>query len=228
MKDLIDIINTSVSRAKRSQDREQGTIISVSGKKARVQLSGSPSGQIATIPENIDAQVGQRAILTRAPRSKEWVVESVSGKSPTSLSIDYPTGSRMWHDECLITVGNPLSITIDATHRYGWYGFQSTAANGDTFTNRFLLKAGTYTFYALGRKGTGAGKIDWYVDNILIQSAQDWYNAAAANNTVLSVSNVIINTSGLHVLKGVVNGKNASSSGFAINLTKYWFVPASD
>jgi hypothetical protein len=47
------------------------------------------------------------------------------------------------------------------------------------------------------------------------------------DNTVAAVE-IAANEGGRHVLKGVVNGKHASSSGYAMRLTKMYFTPAAD
>ena len=55
------------------------------------------------------------------------------------------------------------------------------------------------------------GKIDWYIDGVLAVSGQDWYVGSLIYNVVKTAS-VTVSGSGLHTVKGVTNGKNASSS----------------
>lgn len=134
----------------------------------------------------------------------------------------------MWHDESSITVGaTPLNAVAFANQEFYTLSNIPTPANGDTFTQSFVLDAGTYTLYILGNTNTSRGKIDWYIDNVSIATGQDWYSGGAGDNTIKTVAGLVI-TAGYHVLKGVVNGKNASSSGYYIYLTKYWFKPATD
>jgi hypothetical protein len=143
------------------------------------------------------------------------------------LEARMPTRATMWHDECLVTAGNAISTAVDTAHVYNAQFFQSAAANGDTFTNGFFLKAGTYTFSALGITSTDRGLIDWYIDNVKVVSLQDWYAAATTRN-VIKTASVTVTGDGYHVLKGVVNGKNAASTSFIMVLTKYWFKSATD
>lgn len=144
------------------------------------------------------------------------------------LYDNLPTRATMWHEEATVIAGNALAVDI-STGAYcnGWW-WQSAAANGDAFTQTFVLAEGTYTFYALGRNHTSGGRIDWYIDDVAIATAQDWYAGSVAPNVVKSVPSVVIAEGGRHVLKGVINGKNGSSGGYAMYLTKYWLKQASD
>jgi len=137
----------------------------------------------------------------------------------------------MWHDEATVLSGGAITISTVAgganNMMYNGYAVQLPYVDGDTFTHGCYLTAGTYTFYVLGRTTTNRGKLDWYVDGVKVISGQDWYSAASVLNVVKSGA-VTITTTGWHQIKGVVNGKNAASSNYAITLTKYWFKQASD
>lgn len=149
--------------------------------------------------------------------------------SGTASIATLPKRATMWHDAALVTVGNALARTNNASQNYAHYVFQSTAANGDTFTHGCWLKAGTYTMSMLGVTATSAGIIDWYIDTVIIAAltGQDWYVASPAFN-VIKTGSVTVVGDGYHVIKGVVNSKNASSSAYNIFLTKYWLAQASD
>ncbi len=88
----------------------------------------------------------------------------------------------------------------------------------------FYLAAGAYTLNALGITSTDSGKIDWYIDNVLAVSGQDWYSAALTYNVVKTAAVTVVGN-GQHTLKGVVNGKNAApSSDYIVRLTAIAFV----
>jgi len=141
----------------------------------------------------------------------------------------YPTRAVMWHYKSLVTVGNANGYTRDSNQIHNHYSRQSAAADGDTFTNSFLLAEGTYDFEVWGLRFNNRGKIDWYVDDVLIESGQDWYKASPVGYDFSpTVSSVAISGSGRHVLKGVVSGKHASSSDYLITITTMEFVGASD
>lgn len=132
-----------------------------------------------------------------------------------------------WHGESVVTVGNPLSFSQN-TNQFGngaWA--QSPAANGNTFTQSFWIRAGTYTFAVLGITNVNKGKIDWYIDNTLVVSGQDWYSASSVAN-VIKTASVTIATDGYHTLKGVVNGRNASASDWQILISEMWLRPSAD
>lgn len=141
---------------------------------------------------------------------------------------DLPLRAVLWREDDLITSGNALTKATDATQRYATYSYQSTAANGNTFTQGFWLRAGTYTFAVLGVIGGSYGKVDWYLDDVVIVSGQDWYNGSTVVNTIKSNGSIVVIGDGYHVLKGVINGKNVSSSDYLLLLTRYIFTPAAD
>jgi len=143
------------------------------------------------------------------------------------LYANLPTRAVMWHDEATVTTGNALAYTVNANQIYSGFAAQSASADGDTFTHGAMIAEGTYTLSILGSESTASGIIDWYMDDVLIASTQDWYDSLTYN-VIKTVADVVIAEGGWHVLKGVVNGKNASSSAYDIRLTKYWLAQASD
>jgi len=142
-----------------------------------------------------------------------------SAGSPIYSKVDV-----MWHDQSIKTVGNAFATTIDAAEAYGFYTFQNTPANGDTWENGFICAAGTYGFKFLSYTDNNRGKLDVYIDASLIGTI-DQYSSPAVKNQVLSITGIVL-TDGYHKLQGVVNGKNASSSSYFIALTKIWLVPS--
>lgn len=146
------------------------------------------------------------------------------GNNPNAM----PTRATMWHDSSLVTVGNAISVVNQPSQNYGTYSVQSTAADGDTFTQSFLLAAGTYTLKVLGYTDNNRGKIDWYIDDTIVVSGQDWYSANGTLNVFKQDGSISVVGNGRHVLKGVVNGKNGSSSGYYICLTNVVLIPGSD
>src|SRR5262245_33975441 len=146
----------------------------------------------------------------------------------TFSTNDLPIRVDLFHDEATVLTGNALgSATVDTGQAYNYYIRQSTSADADSFTQSVFLRAGTYTFSVIGQTNTANGKIDWYIDNVSFTTGQDWYSASQTKNVVKTAS-VTINSDGYHVLKGVINTKNASSSGFNMDLTKYWFRTSAD
>jgi len=150
------------------------------------------------------------------------------GENIVHLYANLPSRATMWHDEATVLTGNALTTAVTSTQAYNLYVYQNTDADGDTFTHGFMVAEGTYTLSILGITRTHSGRVDWYIDDVLIASAQDWYAASAVLNTVKTVSGITISEGGWHVLKGVINGKNGSSSGYSLHLTKYWLKQASD
>ena len=146
----------------------------------------------------------------------------------------FPKSAEMQHDQAVAIAGNALTSMVQTLQRYNTLTYQSTAsANGDAFENGFMLRAGTYTFYVLGNTNTNCGKLDWYLKTdggaygAAFTTGQDWYSNPAVYNVIKSVASVTIASDGYYTIKGVINGKHASSSAYFHSLTKYWFAPAS-
>jgi hypothetical protein len=107
-----------------------------------------------------------------------------------------------------------------------WSTAAANADNGDKFTFGVFLAAGTYTFYHMGRSQPEAGKLDWYVDEVLVASGRDWYAGTAAFK--LDSFSVAVLTSGYHTILMQVNGKHASSTDYRTIITKIWGMQATD
>lgn len=137
-----------------------------------------------------------------------------------------PKLATMFHDQSVVTVGNARVDQNLGTQNYAYFSYQNPAANGDTWTNGFYIRAGTYTFRILGVTNNNYGKLDIYVDNVLKISGIDFYSVGGVLNVVFSTAGVVISTDGYHTLKGVVNGRNGGSGGYLIGITKMWFEPA--
>jgi hypothetical protein len=144
-----------------------------------------------------------------------------------------PIRAVMWHIYSIVLSGAAMTANFLDTVRHAEYGYQSPGANADAFTNSCILKAGTYTFSVLGITNAPHGKIDWYKQDPLDGSyqsfitGQDWYSASPVNN-VVKTGDITVNASGLVRFKGVVNGKNGSSSGYVIALTTMVITPSAD
>lgn len=145
----------------------------------------------------------------------------------TFQATDLPGRADFFHDEATVLVGNALAATIDTGQIMNYFARQSASANGDSFTQSCFLRAGTYTLSIEGQTNTANGILDWYLDNVAAITGQDWY-AAAQNKNVVKTGTITIATDGYHVLKAIVNGKNGSSSGYNIDLTRYWLRQAID
>lgn len=141
-----------------------------------------------------------------------------------------PTGAKratMWHEDSLVLVGNPLQREVQSLQQHGIYVYQSAAAINDKFSHGFLLDAGTYDFTGLGVMQVDSGQVDWTLDGVTIATNQDWY-AGVTFNERKTVSGVVVASSGWHVLTGLVDSKNASSSDYLLRLTKMAFIPSAD
>jgi len=190
------------------------------------------SGQIARLLSRDNWQ-GTEAEIDSAIQSIYEILDVglPSSECVGSMTIQYPKSATFWHEQATILTGSALVVSSLASAPYNvpnsFYNiisYQGSAANGDSFEQPFLIDAGDYEFKVLGALNSSHGKLDWYLDDEVTPfvSGQDWYSGALVANTIKSGS-VTITEGGLHVLKGVVNGRNGSNTlAYAIPLTKYW------
>lgn len=172
---------------------------------------------------------GQVGIGVTSPSQKLEIggTSGTSGIKFPDASVQHfscaPASTFMFHEDSTVITGGGLTRTFVSTQRFACTANQNPAASTDVFEQQFVLKAGTYTFLVLGRTGNDRGIIDWLVDGATIVSGQDWYAASVADNVTKSASSITITGSGVHTLRGQINGKNASSSSYVMVLTKMWF-----
>lgn len=143
---------------------------------------------------------------------------------------NFPEYARCDHRAAIITAGTgPLVAQYAAAFSdhdgAAWYF--TTPADGDTFTHSVMLAPGTYTLYVYGITSAISAKIDWTLGGNSIATGQDWYSGGTVGNVTKTVTGISIADPGRYVLEGTVNGRYGSSSGWRVQLTRYWLTPAS-
>jgi hypothetical protein len=193
-------------------------------------LAGSLSHAHSDVNFSYDPVIGDVLIYATVDDVTGWVPAS-------SMGIEFfPTHASMWHDESRKTGGvsvvDPLALASTWPISGSFVTLPTYVPsitqgdhNGDAFEQSFILAQGDYRFSVYGLKRNDAGKLDWYIDGTQQITAQDWYSTSNSNDTYTRIidTDIPIGYSGVHTLKGVTNGKNASSSGYLMWLVKYWF-----
>lgn len=132
----------------------------------------------------------------------------------------YPKRASWWFIDGIGTALQRNSNYSDMEFRALWY--QTSAADGDSWTFSAVLAAGDYTFYTFGRRGTAQAILDYYLDGESIETGQDWYGSST--NNVTGSFSFSVSSSGYHVFTVTVNGKHASSSGYRAVLTRLYIL----
>ncbi len=195
---------------------------------------GAVNTALITLTEGADPSspsAGYRALYAKS----DGVYQKVSGGTASRLALaseiptlTYPKRFSVMGDEITTSVTMTFSLIPDGVNLYnGIFGpTVENANNGDEYTFSVFIEAGNYTFYHLGRKVTDGGKLDWYVDGSSVATGRDWYAAKAATYTDSFA--VTIASSGYHVIKIKVNGKNASSRDYRATFAHIWGKQATD
>ena len=131
----------------------------------------------------------------------------------------YPSRAIIYAPQAIVLAGAAQGFTRAISQTMGSYWWTNGAANGDSWGWNVYLAEGTYSFLVLGASATSAGKVDWYLDGSTFTTGQDWYTTALTYNVTKTTTNVTVTGSGVHTLKSVINGKNASSSNYYLNMT---------
>ena len=127
----------------------------------------------------------------------------------------------MWQDQSVVKVGNALIRMLDVAQLYSISAYQNPGADNDSFENYFTCKGGTYTLSMLGITGVNSGIIDIDIDGTDIVTGQDWYSGSTVTNVLKTTASITI-AAGKHTLKMTVKNNHVSSSGFYMQLTKFW------
>lgn len=134
--------------------------------------------------------------------------------------VELPTRATMFMNEAIALVGG-WATSQNNSQTYDYYLTNGSDANGDSFSLSFFIAAGAYTLNVLGLTIGGCAMADWYIDDLLVVTGQDWYSAGPVWN-VIKFDAVNVLWDGYHTLKCVINGRNASAVAWHLDLTKVW------
>lgn len=143
---------------------------------------------------------------------KLWIVENIP-----PVTAQYPTSALHLHGNSKVINGNPIEPTVNTAQMLNGSWRQNTSAYQDEFEFEVSLAGGTYDMELFGLKSAGAGIVDITIDGDYIFQT-DFYRSSSLVNYSL-VESVVIVGDGVHTINCKINGKNASSSGYSLNLT---------
>ena len=142
--------------------------------------------------------------------------------------LNWPRRAIVMHILATVVTGNALQKAISGSYVLATQVYQDAPANGDVTTNGFFLRPGTYTMNVTGFTNTNRGIVDWYIDDAIAVTGQDWYASPGVDNVIKTATVQVKGLSPYHVLKSTVNGKNASSSDYYLALSLIEFKPCAD
>lgn len=145
------------------------------------------------------------------------------------LIENYPQRFAAFWDELTVVTGNAIALyTLSTSQPHNAIWYQTAGANGDKVAFSCPLLAGNnYVISLMGGKVSSAGKTAVYLNGTQIGSTLDWYNGTTAYNQVQTIT-FNVAASRRQLFEIVVDGKNASSSGYNIFMTRIWIKPATD
>lgn len=141
---------------------------------------------------------------------------------PRFGELRLPTHVQLWQHLSTIAPSGTFTWGTSASQIFQNYVSDESGVNGESFSQTFLLAAGSYTLSVLGATLNTSPKIDWYLDGVLVVSGQDWYSSSLTYS-VIKTASVTVCGNGFHTLKAVVNGRNAgNTTGYRFICTCVW------
>lgn len=157
--------------------------------------------------------------------ANDQLAERVKDLETDTLSVLLPRRAFWFHDTSFVVTGNALTLAALSTQVYDFVAYQNAAANGDVTINSCILATGAYTIQTFGVTSIDRGKVDISFKHVndagytSIVAGQDWYAGSPTVNVAKTATFTVV-TSGRHIFKFTINGKNVSSSGYLLTLTK--------
>ena len=108
-------------------------------------------------------------------------------------------------------------MSVSAVNQLDWWN--SSRANLDNLSYKIALAQGTYTLRIIGLKGEANGILDVDIDAVEVASF-DQYAATTTWNTVYTQTGIVIASAGLKTLKVRIDGKNAASINYDMDLAQ--------
>ena len=143
----------------------------------------------------------------------------LEGIAKTVVSPSTVYRGTLFHDESIVLAGNAIALFYEQFSLFeGVFARQETSALNDEFKNGAYLAGDTYTLTIDAKEDSSSGIITWYLDDVQVGTT-DLYAASEAHTT-RTLSGLVIAGAGWHVLRGKLESKNASSSGYDANLFK--------
>ena len=130
----------------------------------------------------------------------------------------FPEHHFLLHRTAKVLVGSAISEELNTNQQpiQGMWS-QQPAAQGDKWEYRFPLKSGSYTLLFRGVQFSNMGILTVRFNGVQVATF-DFFNSTATFSVDYSVS-VTHSADGEAVIEGEVQSKNASSTGFSIQIS---------
>ena len=107
------------------------------------------------------------------------------------------------------------SFSAHGTALYQMSMNNSGGADGDNISYSIYFSQGTYTISLLHAVDTNYGIVDFYINGSEVASHDLYLNGGGLNVTT-NLTGITVANNGLYEFKVMVDGKNASSSGYVV------------
>lgn len=191
---------------------------------AFIQLSASgglqmdAGGKTVNISNAADFQIGGKSVavigtMDNMGQTLMFNPYGASAGAPPTI----PLTPSFFSDNFQAVLGTWIT-TFNTNQASGSYWRNNPASLNDEFQINLTAKAGNWNLNLLGITASNYGIITVYLGNTSLGTI-DWYSTTQVYNVTKTLA-INIPTSGVIILRLKVTGKNASSSGYLIGITK--------
>jgi fibronectin-binding autotransporter adhesin len=177
---------------------------------------------------------------TAPSASRTYTIPDQGGADTFAFISQLPKRATLWGEEAITNVNGAtgsfqtIAQGVNANQMHNGYGLtwnstdSTSSSKPVSWTWSFAVQAATYTLGVLYSQLTDSGQVQCSIDGVDIGSAIEVYHSGAQVYNVTTTISTGALTAGYHVLKMRITGKNASSSGYWVRLTKAWIYPSAD
>lgn len=133
-------------------------------------------------------------------------------------TVIYPASFEINPLSARVFGGGVPTFTVNTTVVNGLYAEQLPAALGTQLVYPFYCRAGTYDMMLIGLRSTIYAQTKYYLDDVDLVTAHDWYNAATQTNFQQTFS-MVVPADGWHKLRIHAYAKNVSSSAYNVRIS---------
>lgn len=178
--------------------------------------AAATAGLAAAAANTLAVAAGVDAAAAQTTANNAFVL---ADQAYDKVLVAYPQAIRVFGDELFPLVGTPFR-TVSASYPYNLAtGLANNADSAYTIVN---MRAGTWSFRLLTQTASSLGRLTIAIEGNPVIDPQELYSLTNNANIVFSYDGFTVPADGVYTVTFTVSGKHASSSGFAVVITKFW------
>lgn len=108
----------------------------------------------------------------------------------------------------------PIGCEFEYVNQYAYVRADIRMLNTGFYFEAVALPKGDYHVIVDGNSAHGCGVLRWHMDDVMVEPWQDWYADVYEKTATTRSFELRVATSGNHLFKALITGKNASATFF--------------